>query len=101
VWTNARPATVSVSGGGDGERIALTIGPAGVSQQAAGRGPGWLHPSLAHRAAGDAVELQVAARLLNEQGGTLSTSADNDGRMCFEITLPVAQPARRLLEGVR
>jgi hypothetical protein len=101
VRTNSRPATVCVSGHYEGERIVLTIGPAGVSEQPGGRYPGWLHPSLGHGPVGDAVELQVAARLLNEQGGTISTATDDDGQMSFEITLPAAQPALRLLDGVQ
>jgi hypothetical protein len=101
VWANSRPASVCVSGYDEGERIALTIGPAGVSEQPTGRRPGWLHPSVGHGTLGDAIELQVAARLLNERGGTISTATDDDGRMSFEINLPAAQPTLRLLEGAR
>ena len=101
VWTDSRPATVAVTGKHEGGRIALTIGPAGLSGQPADRRSGWLHPSAGQAAAKDAVELQVAARLLNEQGGTISTATDDQGRTSFEITLSGAQPALRLLEGAR
>jgi nitrogen-specific signal transduction histidine kinase len=101
VWTESGPATVSLTGRHQGQRIALTIAPTGLGGQPADRRPGWLHPSVGQAPAKDAVELQIAARLLNEQGGAISTATDDHGLTSFEITLPAAQPALRLLEGVQ
>jgi hypothetical protein len=101
VWTDSRPATVFVTGAQVGGGIVLTIGRAGPGGQPANRRPGWLHPSASQAPAKDAVELQVAARLLNEQGGAISTATDDRGLTSFEITLPAVQPGLRLLEGAR
>jgi hypothetical protein len=97
-WDRCYPAAVHVTGRRDAETIVMSIGPGEVASAPAGG-----FPALDSSAPfGDTVDLQVAGQLLHDQGGTICTATDADGRMSFEVRLPAAvQPDRRELEGAR
>jgi hypothetical protein len=91
---------VQVTGQREAESVMLLIGPGESTNPPFGtpvRGPARSDQAEPL----DAIDLQVAAQLLDGQGGTIRIIPGATGRVAFEVILRAARSDRHELEGSR